>query len=85
MQKGDFEEMRAKQDAILFDASNSIRNPFMDVEANPLLLTVNVGAVDLAGQDHPYQRICKPTGHHRVPDGYSAPERRCSHIIGHRR
>ncbi|MCD5410022.1 MAG: hypothetical protein LRZ87_04610 [Methanocellales archaeon] len=35
MQKGDFEEMRAKQDAILFDASNSIRNPFMDVEANP--------------------------------------------------
>lgn len=35
MQKGDFEEMRAKQDAILFDASNSIRNPSMDLKAHP--------------------------------------------------
>lgn len=35
MQKGDFKEMRAKQDAILFDASASIRNPSIDMEARP--------------------------------------------------
>ncbi|MDD5235442.1 MAG: alkaline phosphatase family protein [Methanocellales archaeon] len=32
MQKGDFEEMRAEQDAILFDASHSIREPSITLE-----------------------------------------------------
>lgn len=32
MQKGDFEEMRAEQDAILFDASHSIREPLIALD-----------------------------------------------------
>ena len=32
MHKGDFEEMRAEQDAILFDSSNSIREPSITLE-----------------------------------------------------
>ncbi len=34
MQKGDFETLRAKQDAILFDSSNSIKTPAADLESN---------------------------------------------------
>lgn len=34
MQKGDFETLRAKQDIILFDSSNSIKRPAADLEIN---------------------------------------------------
>jgi len=34
MQKGDFKAIRAKQDAILFDGSNSIKTPAADLEIN---------------------------------------------------
>jgi len=34
MQKGDFETLRAEQDIILFDASNSIKTPAADLEVN---------------------------------------------------
>lgn len=34
MQKGDFEALRAKQDIILFDSSNSLKTPTADLEIN---------------------------------------------------